>query len=125
MANENKTVIVDFDGTICGFAFPECGPPEPHVREGLQKLRDAGLRIEINSVSTNINWGPDNVIKHVCRIMDYMREHDLPYDCLNLQDKPMAAAYIDDRGVAYRGNWLEAADEAIKLAQKDCLVANE
>ena len=28
-----KRIIVDFDGTICGFDFPQCGPPEPGVRE--------------------------------------------------------------------------------------------
>ena len=59
-----KIIIVDFDGTICGFAFPDCGPPEPHVQEGLQKLKDAGFEIHIHSVSTNINWGYKNVLKH-------------------------------------------------------------
>ena len=110
-----KIIIVDFDGTICGDKFPDCGPPEPHVREGLQKLKDAGFEIHIHSVSMNSNWGVVNSIQHHERIAGYMRKHSLPYDSVCLFDKPFAVAYIDDRGVAYRGNWLEAAEEAIRL----------
>ena len=110
-----KVIIVDFDGTICGDKFPDCGPPEPHVREGLQKLKDDGFDIHIHSVSTDGNWGRKNSCGHFLRIKNYMQEHDLPYGEILLADKPYAVAYIDDRGVAYRGNWLEAADEAIRL----------
>ncbi len=111
-----KVIMVDFDGTICGDRFPDCGPPEPHVREGLQKLKDAGFEVHIHSVSTNYNWGRENMLEHVDRIQDYMKEHDLPYTRIHAADnKPYAVAYIDDRGVAYRGDWLEAAEEAIRL----------
>lgn len=111
-----KTVIVDFDGTICGFAFPATGEPEPNVRKGLQKLRDAGFKIIIHSVRTAKNWGDKNQEYHTRVILDYMKVHNLPFDELLLSvDKPFAIAYIDDRGVAYRGNWLKAANEAIKL----------
>lgn len=115
-----KTIIVDFDGTICGFLFPECGPPELHVREGLQKLRDAGFEIVIHSVSTNSNWGFPSTEIHFNRIEVYMAKHNLPYDRIMMEcDKPFAAAYIDDRSVGYRGNWLEAAKEAIELGNKE------
>ena len=111
-----KVVIVDFDGTICGDKFPDCGPPEPHVWEGLQKLKDAGFDVWIHSVSTNRNWGKENRQYHLGRIADYMTEHNLPYTGIYAaNDKPFVSAYIDDRGVAYRGNWLEAAEEAIRL----------
>ncbi len=115
-----KVIIVDFDGTICGFAFPDCGPPEPNVREGLQKLKDAGFDVHIHSVSTSLNWGFVNSIEHFERIKNYMCKHNLPCDKIVMDyDKPFAAAYIDDKGIAYRNNWLEAADEAIKLANKE------
>lgn len=114
-----KVVVVDFDGTICGFAFPDCGPPEPNVKEGLQKLKDAGFEIEIHSVSTNKNWGVENRWAHFDRIQNYMKEYDLSYDRIIMNhDKPFATAYIDDRGVAYRGNWLQATDEAVELAEQ-------
>lgn len=113
-----KVVVVDFDGTICGFAFPDCGPPEPHVKEGLQKLKDAGFEIVIHSVSTNIYWGLLNKNKHLRRIRNYMKKHCLPYDKLSMDNKPFATVYIDDRGVGYRGNWFAAVDEAIKLLEQ-------
>ena len=114
-----RVVVVDFDGTICGFAFPDCGPPEPHVKEGLQKLRDAGFEIEIHSVSTNRNWGAFNRWEHYDRIQNYMEKHNLPYNKIIMDhDKPFAMVYIDDRAIGYRGDWLEASDEAIKLAEQ-------
>ena len=112
-----KVVVIDFDGTICGFAFPKCGPPEPYVKEALQAMRDAGLKITIHSVSTNSNWGEENFYTHIGRIQDYMDGHNLPYDEICLDDKPFASAYIDDRGVAYRGDWIKAANEAIRLGE--------
>jgi len=114
-----KVVVVDFDGTICGFAFPESGPPEPYVKEALQAMQNAGLKIHIHSVSTNSNWGKDNALDNVFRIAQYMKKFDLVYDEICLDDKPFASAYIDDRGVAYRGDWIKAAEEAIRLGEME------
>ena len=118
MANENKTVIVDFDGTICEDWFPAVGPPKPNVREGLQKLEDAGFTVKISSCRTNSNWGVANAVEQTLIIQGYMKHFKLPYDCVCIESKPFAAVYIDDRGVAYRGNWLEAAEEAVRLANE-------
>lgn len=116
--SDKKIAIIDFDGTICGFAFPDCGPPEPYVKEGLQKLRDAGFELHIHSVSTNSDWGFPNSQLHFNRIQNYMIKHNLLYDViLRSPDKPFATVYIDDRGVAYRGNWLEVVEQAIELGK--------
>jgi len=122
MANKRphpKRAIVDFDGTICGMAFPDSGPPELHVKEGLQMLRDAGFEIVIHSVSINRNWGCESRWHHTRRIVDYMLKYNLPYDRIELKcDKPFAAVYIDDRGVGHHGDWLKTAKEAIERGLK-------
>lgn len=111
-----KTAIIDFDGTICGFAFPLCGPPEPGVREGLQKLHDAGYKIVIHSVSTGLNWGYTSQRKNCERIKAFMHRNELLYDEIYmLSDKPIATVYIDDRSVGYRGNWKQTVEEVIEL----------
>ncbi len=113
-----KRVIVDFDGTICGFAFPDTGPPEPGVQEGLIRLSNLGYEIVVHSVRTSTNWGLVSVLKHTEIIVNYMKEHNLYYDAVetNLSsNKPIAMAYIDDRGIAYRGDWRQAVDDVIAL----------
>lgn len=51
-------------------------------------------------------------------IVDFMEQHGLPYDeILTSCDKPIATAYIDDRGVAYQGDWLQAVRDVIKLTE--------
>ena len=107
-----KIAIIDFDGTLCKFAFPDVGPPEPHVREALETLKDAGYTIKIHSCRTATYWGNvEERIHHVASIYDFMREYGLPYDevILNI-DKPIADVYIDDRAIRYEGNWPEIAE---------------
>jgi len=115
--------IVDFDGTICKFMFPGVGPPESNVKEGLQKLIDAGFRIVIHSARTASYWEREqDRVKHLKVIQDFMEENNLPYDEILVDvncDKPMADVYIDDKGVAYRGDWLQTATEAIELVGKE------
>ncbi|KKL65225.1 hypothetical protein LCGC14_2157150, partial [marine sediment metagenome] len=47
-----KRIIIDFDGTICGFDFPQCGPPELGVRKALLELSEMGFEIIIHSCRT-------------------------------------------------------------------------
>jgi len=107
-----KIVIIDFDGTLCGFEFPNVGPPEPHVREALETLKDAGYIIKIHSCRTATYWArPLEREQHIDVILKFMYDHRLPYDELILDvDKPLADLYIDDRGLRYDNNWLEITE---------------
>lgn len=113
-----KRIIIDFDGTICGFEFPECGPPEPRVREALLELSAMGFEIVIHSCRTGSYWegkrdGP-NRKHHYEMIINFMYKHDLYYDDIIMDenmDKPIAEFYIDDRGVSYKGNWNDVVNE--------------
>lgn len=114
----NKRIIIDFDGTICDFKFPDCGPPEPGVKEALLELSDMGFEIAIHSCRTGIYWKDtvdiDKRTHHIKTIINYMKEHDLYYDVLLTDlnmDKPFAEFYIDDRGVSYKGNWPDVVRE--------------
>ncbi|KKN03285.1 hypothetical protein LCGC14_1109210 [marine sediment metagenome] len=119
--DETKRVIVDFDGTICGFAFPDTGPLEPGVKEALQEIRDMGYEIVIHSCSTSTHWrGVEdlkNSVSHFKRIFKFMVLHDLPFDRILADenyDKPIASFYIDDRGIGYHGNWNDVVNEIIE-----------
>ena len=113
-----KRIIVDFDGTICSFRFPDCGPPEPGVKEALLELHDLGFEIVIHSCRTGIHWknkvNTVNQLNNIQIIIHYMDDYGLYYDELLTTEnynKPFAAFYIDDRGVSYKGNWLDVVNE--------------
>ncbi len=113
-----KRIIIDFDGTICGFKFPDCGPPEPGVEKALLELSAMGFEIAIHSCRTSSCWkgqeGLPNRMGHYYTVIEFMLRHDLYYDTIIMDtnmDKPFADFYIDDRGVGYKGNWNEVVRE--------------
>jgi hypothetical protein len=108
-----RIACVDFDGTITHFSFPEMGEPQPGVRENLQKLKDMGYTIHIYSCRTNIDLYPslDAREKSVQNMKDYLDEHEIPYDKVLCNDKPLAIWYIDDRSIGFRGNWEDVIKE--------------
>ena len=59
---EEKIAVIDFDGTLCKFAFPEVGEVEPNVREALLILRKKGYKIHIHSCRTATYWGNETEI---------------------------------------------------------------
>ncbi len=112
-----KRIIIDFDGTVCGFDFPRCGPPEPGVRKALIELSEMGFEIAIHSCRTASYWKGQfdlpNRMDHHWTIINYMSKHRLFYDTIIMDanmDKPVADFYIDDRGVSYKGSWPDVVD---------------
>lgn len=108
-----KIAVVDFDGTLCRFAFPDVGPIEPNVEAALMTLHKAGYVIKIHSCRTATYWNDPDRSKHIDAIHRFMFENGLPYDEVitdPTMDKPIAAVYIDDRAIRYENNWLEIAD---------------
>lgn len=109
----DKIAVIDFDGTLCKFAFPDVGPIEPNVKVALETLKQAGYTIKIHSCRTATYWDREDERRtHIKMIQDFMTEHKLPYDELLISitmDKPIADVYIDDRAIRYDTNWLEIA----------------
>lgn len=110
----DKTVVIDFDGTLCKFAFPEVGPIEPDAQAALQILRDKGYKIKIHSCRTATYWGSISERNtHISLISHFLINNKIPYDEILLSptmDKPIAETYIDDRGIKYNNNWMEIAE---------------
>jgi predicted phosphatase len=110
--------IIDFDGTLCKFMFPNVGPIEPNVKEALETLKKAGYIIKIHSCRTAKYWNrPDERNIHIALIQQFMLDNKLPYDELILtMDKPIADVYVDDRAIRYENNWLDIVK---KLKEKN------
>ena len=114
-----KVALIDFDGTICDFAYPEMGDPKEGVKEALQKIRDMGYEIQILSCRTNreLHKYPIDRQQQVREMERYLDEHEIPYDQVLNEYKPLAHVYIDDRGIGFRNNWDEVIKELEELEE--------
>ena len=110
------TICIDVDGVIAdyskGFKGPKViGDPLPGAKEFLEKLRAAGWKIIIHTTrATDV-------------MQEYMARNGLYYDEINDNSslrgenpgKPIAAVYLDDRGICFKGDFDKALDEIIKF----------
>lgn len=104
-----KTIVVDFDGTLCKNAFPEIGEPKQYVIEFIKLQQAAGAHIILSTCRENgakralldeavqfckeqgielyaVNENPDNT---------YGKE----YGVTGAERKVFADLYIDDRAI--------------------------
>lgn len=120
------TIVVDLDGTICEHRYPAFGEPIAGAREALQRLKEAGYWIIIHTVRTSSYYqqvqmySPEVNSPEV--VSAYLKRHQIPFDEIWLHDKPVAMAYIDDRGMRLVGdnkksNWKEIADTLLPETQ--------
>jgi hypothetical protein len=113
------TVVVDLDGTICEHRFPAFGEPIAGAREALQRLKHAGFWIIIQTVRTSSYYRTVGMYQPEVNspeaVRAYLERHHIPFDEIWLHDKPVAMAYIDDRGLRLvgdrkRSNWQDIVE---------------
>jgi hypothetical protein len=75
-----RTICVDFDGTICEYAFPKCGPPHWQVIAALRSLNKSGWRIIIHSSRVNRDWSAEERRRRTGDMVEYLYVHSVPFD---------------------------------------------
>lgn len=103
------TVAIDFDGTLAqyenGFQHPPMEPPTDGARVALMILKQRGYDIVIFSVRATEPAG-------VRAIRAWLERYDMAKYVTGITGiKPKAVAYIDDRAVPFRGNWLDCINQ--------------
>ena len=114
---EANVLGVDFDGTIAGYEKGWQGAPGEDpikgAREALRAFVMKGYTIIIFSCRADNPQGVED-------IRQWLLRHDmLQYVSDITHVKPRALAYIDDRGIAFRGDWLAAVQEVDRFAAKE------
>jgi predicted mannosyl-3-phosphoglycerate phosphatase (HAD superfamily) len=114
-----KTICVDFDGTIVDHEFPKIGALKPGARSALQAFRRMGFRIIVWSCRT-CKWQEDTFGSWDCptlerplvrEMIEFLDKEGVPYDEIDdgEKGKPLADLYLDDKALRVEDNWGDVA----------------
>jgi len=114
--NERPAIAIDLDGTILEYdppEYPELGEPLPGAADALQALRELGYRVVIHTC--RLRGTPEEVGEQAALITRHLVERGVPFDELFLPGaaKPMAEWYVDDRAIAFDGDWDAAVSRVV------------
>ena len=110
MSDKKLTIAVDFDGTLCEFAFPDIGVQQIGHRMLMDKLIE--LRKDGHKLILWTNRGDNEEYPVLTEAVEWCKERGLEFDTVNenLPDqkklsgyspKVMADIYIDDRSLEF------------------------
>lgn len=103
-----EEVLVDFDGTLCKFSYPDLGEPLPGARYFMKALVARGLRPVVWSsrMSPEIYTERERA-EAITKIGFWLAKHKIPHYAIDTGNngKRLCLAYVDDRGVHANGNW--------------------
>jgi hypothetical protein len=105
-----KNIAVDFDGTLCEYAFPKIGSQTSEQKELLELLIE--LKKDGHKIILWTNRGDNDKYKVLTEAIDWCRSKGLEFDAINenLPDqekisgyspKIMADFYIDDKALQF------------------------
>ena len=103
-----STIAIDLDGTIAEWAEDKSvlGPPASGAKEFLDQLHELGYEIVIHTCRINYEGEPEEWID---KISSWLEENEIPYDRIwTDKGKPIAVAYIDDRGLAMNTDFISS-----------------
>jgi len=118
--DKKPPLYIDFDGTIATDEFPGAGPPKPYVKETLTNLRKK-YTIHVYSCRTSSEWSKIfsdfKQDEQVLFIKKYMRKHKIPYDSIEMSNKP-TGIFIGDENIEFKENWKEIENRLMKGVEK-------
>lgn len=112
MQNKKLVIAVDFDGTLCTYAFPEIGEQKEHHKSLMNlliKLKQNGHKLILWT-----NRGDNDRYKSLTEAIDWCKEKGLEFDQVNknlpekeatklsgYSPKIIADYYIDDKALSF------------------------
>lgn len=132
-----KRIAIDFDGTLCEFAFPQIGPIKHGAKEAVDIFRALGFKIIIWSCRT-CHWDydvyggddpsePTLERERVKDMIAWLDKHGIAYDEIDdgSKGKPGADYYIDDKGLRFTDNWNDIASFILRIEMDKNAAARE
>jgi hypothetical protein len=116
MKSKFLKIAVDFDGTLCRYAFPDIGEPTQDQKDLMVRLIE--MRNDGHKIILWTNRGDNEEYSSLTEVIDWCRERGLEFDAVNTNlpgqkklsgpsPKIMADIYIDDLAVNVK-DWRSA-----------------
>lgn len=107
MSDGVQTVSVDLDGVLASYdgsaGVEHIGDPIPGAKEFISSIREIPARVCIYTTRTNSLLNTGHTSRELRQIVeDWLVKHDIPFDSIACDGKPLAVAYVDDRAVVCR-----------------------
>jgi ribonucleotide monophosphatase NagD (HAD superfamily) len=119
--NPNKTVLIDFDGTLQDFGWPNPpGDPFPGAVKALQALKSAGYHIIIFTARAWSGWDQMNrkgksKVEQVTEAANWLTSHKIPFDAITAEKQP-CLFIVDDSALTGGPNfdWGRFAERVLR-----------
>ena len=116
MSKHNKRIVLDFDDTLAFTTNRDFKNANPNIDliEKTNQLFDEGWQIDIFTArgSLSCKTRKEARQKYEFEIEQWLLEHGVKYNLLSFE-KPLAAYYIDDKGIKFENNWKEILEEVL------------
>lgn len=100
-----RVVAVDFDNTLVEEGEGGMSSPVPGGAEALAALRAQGYWIVIHTCRIGIARRDGTLQDEIALVEELLNAFGIPFDEIYLGEKMVADVYIDDRAVAFEGDW--------------------
>lgn len=98
------TICFDFDGVLAtydGWKDGEIGEPIPAGVDLVKLCKTKGYVIVINTCRTHPTHGASNQREQFLAVKKWLYENKIPYDWIEIDGKPIADVYVDDRALYF------------------------
>ncbi len=108
------TIAVDFDNTLANLDAEGNVWPVDGARDAMISLRQMGHVIVIHTCRTTEAIAAHRLPEEIAFIEDFLNHFQIPFDQVFVGPKLIADAYVDDRAVAFRGDWPDTLANLIR-----------
>ncbi len=108
------TIVVDFDETLISYNEETGFYPLPGAAEAMRDIRLMGHKIVIYTCRFALAKKEGKLREEIRFVTQILMNFGIEFDELHLEDKPIADYYIDDRAIAFSGDWEEAKSKILR-----------
>lgn len=121
-ATRRNDALVDFDSTLCEWAYPEFGEPTEGAAAAMAALKAQGWRIVIWTARMDRSIYPLSERMETKRaIALWCEKHNIHYDEIDIGNygKRVCGIIIDDKNIHFCGDWQDVLRAAKALREID------
>jgi hypothetical protein len=114
--------LVDFDATLCKWAYPGYGEPTDGAAAAMTALRAMGMRVVVYTARMDRSIYPlEERLKTQRSIHEWLQKYNIPFDEIDLGEygKRVAGVIIDDKAVHFCGDWRDTLRHAKAVRELD------